>query len=59
MNKWLNIELNKEYANKFISYCNNLNIKTEVSAIEENWRHIEVYANDAQINTLNDFLDTL
>ena len=59
MNKWLNIELNKDDTNKFISYCNNLNIKTEVSTIEENWRHVEVYANDAQVNTLNDFLDTL
>ena len=58
MRKWLNCELSKTEWDKARIFLKNNNIRYEASGCGSGI-HVEVFANDTEIRSINCFLDTL
>ena len=55
--KWYNIELNKEDTHDFTMYLKINKTKYEVSQINNNLYHIEVYCSKYELNYIQDYLN--
>ena len=57
MKRWLNTELSKKEWEKTRVFLKANNIKYEASGVGS-MVHVEVYADDKEVNAINTFLDT-